>query len=699
MALKTIEANKIIYNKGLPVDEIALVIKGQVQMAIGKDYIPFEAGSIIGICEPFGDTHRFTYIAKDDVTLYTYPYGSQADIVSLIHDNRKLAPTITLSIVRNAARIYKMCTDIHDLAQKEYDKVMTDLKEYPMLCAKTGSNAKNFSGLSALLTPDFTPEITPWKADGIKVFSSHEQTLSSTYALGAEACTGFVMQAVDFLREVTADIEKILHSLELFHKKTLGFRTEINILTNEANAILSGEEEQKMPSMENSLEQILLYSGYDEEKGMDLKRAIDSYSSIDNRSDTNDTLRSLRRSIASHYYEVYKLVLKKSVSEKRIPAVISMFLNFGYIDERLVTEEDLHTLFGFSCAIMYDGGKIIPVHEWLKKVYKMEVEPSLNEFQQDYPTYLRECKNNGDISQELMEERLGDPEYRLDFEIKNMFTLGNRMTFGRVTLFSPIFDSQTRMLPLERSRLTPGVLSEEINRVRSIDYSIFYREKIFRMPGNESIQLFVHEEQIPYIIVFPNIGQNLILWQTIEGRVRNSPARIFAPAFFEENITDAITQVCAEYRWEVCKTDQGVRWTDITEPSLTAEYNDFLQFFKKNGSLSKDHKEKIRTQVKKYANNFKKVFVSDYLSYIKFESVGNMRLLKQVREIMFKYCTFSKETRDRMMTSPQYEKLIEIRNNKNEQKIRPIHNLIQKTENSGDTVPDELLSEMKFLEM
>lgn len=697
MALKTVPSEHTIFKKGDKVTEIALVLKGSVSVHIGNEDIVVPPGSIVGLGETAGTNHKFSYVTKGETTYYTYPYNSPSDIISLISENEKIAPAITMALVRTSHDFLELCINEHHKAHDEYEIFLQRLKDYPELCAKTGHKSKDFSKLSKIEAPDFPMEIIEWKSDFFSSLTYHVRLLAPVYTIGPDACTGFVMMSVDFMHELADDVLKIMSRIEAFSRAILEFTTEYNTLSNEADAIDGGSETIAMPSMENSLDQILMYAGYDPENTAEFKDAVNSYASTDNRSDTNDTLRNLRRQIAKHYYPIYKLVFKRAIKDGKIPAIIKMFLNYGYMDERIVTSEDLKYLYGLSQAYEYNGGKIIPIFNWLKLIYALKVDPSLNEFQMDYPTYLREAKQNGEISEEEQKSMLEDPEARLDYEIKNLFTLGNRMTFGRISMFVPIFDSELRMLPLNRSFLSNDIISEEINRVRELDHTIFYRTKIWRMEENETIQFFIHEEQTPYIIIFPVCGQNMILWQTIEGRKRNTPARMFMPAFFEENVSDSITKVCADYRWEVCKTDQGVRWTDITDPSLTAEYHDLLQFYKKNASLSAEHKEKIKTTIKKYANNYKKVFINDYLTYIKYEAAGNMRLLKNVREILFKYCTFGKETREKLSTSPQYEKLIEIRMNKLAQQIRPLQNVIQKEKSLEHDAPAELLNEIEYL--
>ena len=50
-------------------------------------------------------------------------------------------------------------------------------------------------------------------------------------------------------------------------------------------------------------------------------------------------------------------------------------------------------------------------------------------------------------------------------------------------------------------------------------------------------------------------------------------------------------RLTGEFRWEMCKTEQGVHWNDVTDPSLTSVYFDYLQFYRKNHEISPETRE------------------------------------------------------------------------------------------------------------
>lgn len=85
---------------------------------------------------------------------------------------------------------------------------------------------------------------------------------------------------------------------------------------------------------------------------------------------------------------------------------------------------------------------------------------------------------------------------------------------------------------------------------------MFYRSIVY---ANEELgisQLYVYEEYLPEIILTPCIGSRGVLWQEINGRKRNSSARMLFPIFcntIPENIflmswENTVGKYAGEYR-------------------------------------------------------------------------------------------------------------------------------------------------------
>lgn len=126
---------------------------------------------------------------------------------------------------------------------------------------------------------------------------------------------------------------------------------------------------------------------------------------------------------------------------------------------------------------------------------------------------------------------------------------------------------------------------------------------------------------------------------------------------------------------------EGTAWNDIKHKSLTSEYSDYLQFYRKNKELSEEKKEKIKLQIQKGRNSSREIFVIDYEQWINYEAIGAIKLNKPVRELMATYCPFSRQIRDQIKMQPLFEEATARYYREKMKKIREIearYRLLQK---------------------
>ena len=151
-----------------------------------------------------------------------------------------------------------------------------------------------------------------------------------------------------------------------------------------------------------------------------------------------------------------------------------------------------------------------------------------------------------------------------------------------------------------------------------------------------------------------------------------------------------------EFRWEMCKRIQGGRWNDVSEASLTSEYFDYIQFYKKNSELSKDAKEKLQNSLARAKNSFREMFVRDYITWILYEGSGSARLNKVARKILFTYCPFPASMDSTLEQNPMYSELLSRQKILTAQRVHKLEILRQRLRNSGTGVPDCLEQEILF---
>ncbi|SDB29947.1 Crp/Fnr family transcriptional regulator [Eubacterium oxidoreducens] len=704
MGLTNLEQDAILHNAGDIVKTLEIVVKGTIVVSDGDGELELPSGSLVGVFETPDQEYAFSYYAKEDSAVYSYEYNEIEDIRKVLSANPKLMQMITSKIVSSVKDTYDMCAQQVALAHKDYHTLMNQFEKYPALCIEVGETPEIFSEMLRIGPPPEDMYVPDWQIPFLDAIIEHDAALGKVlYGTDVDISAGIVFTTSLFVTSFVEECEVFRKYREEIHTKSQAFRQKYVLIEAKVNAVRSaqGIEGDEVPEIKNALDTILAYAAVSAEQVDEFKNLIMTYKGYNDRSSTTDELRMLRRKITGKFNEIYYAVFLESMkSQQSIPMEVRMFLNFGFVDEELAGEHNTEMIYKYVRDYKADReGLVVTMYEWLTKVYKGEVPPSRNEFDNDYEAQLREDKNAGKMTEEKYKELLVDNKNKMKFELTNMCASASRMTFGRVTAYVPIFDAQNLIMPIERCYMTAETLHTELNRVKAIDYSLFYRERNYSNPELELVHFSVQREILPYMIMMPNVGSRMGMWQEIEGRDRGTPARFVMPILMIEDVGKNIVQICGEFRWEMCKSIQGIRWSDIREPSLTSEYNDYIQCYKKNSQLSPEHKERIKKTLKKVGNNLRRAFVTDYVKYIQTESGGSPTMNKVARAMLFKYCPFSAEVRERIGANPQYTDLIRIFENHKKQKLHPVDLVIKKLNSKGLEIPEEVKAQMEFLEL
>jgi hypothetical protein len=194
----------------------------------------------------------------------------------------------------------------------------------------------------------------------------------------------------------------------------------------------------------------------------------------------------------------------------------------------------------------------------------------------------------------------------------------------------------------------------------------------------------------------PVIGSRAVMWQEIVGKDRLTPARFVFPVISVEDPNKLALKIIGEYRWEICKRIQGARWNDVTDPSITSLYCDYLQFYRKNSDLSAEQKEKVKTGLGRFKQVYKDYFVNDYTEYIRYEASGSPHLNKVARYILFMQCPFCSEIRLKLAGNPIYADVSDKLKIRYGQQLHKLENIRKKLVSHGNEVPQELEDEMNF---
>lgn len=458
-------------------------------------------------------------------------------------------------------------------------------------------------------------------------------------------------------------------------------------------------EEQRVvdADLEHALNKILNYSGLEEERKESFKTLLNDFRNLRDKNSIDDSIRSLRRKIADLYYMVYEGVFFRSMTDNKVPKVITLFLKYGLLDETFLTKDQLRELYYLEDSKKeVEYSKVYNILEWLTLIYQGKKEPSKNEFDMDYTDTLRQKRKRGELSE--AEERVlqVDTLSKVSYEIHNMFRYNNRIVNGQISTFIPFLYGENIVQNIKRLHVDSDRVNQVIKSIVDVDYSLFYREELYVNPEAKIVKEYIMEEYYPDIILMPTVGSNGIMWQDISGKKKASSGRFILPQFSDIQLRDLMIKLCGKFRWELCRSVQGTAWNNIKYKSLTSEYADYIQFYRKNKELSQEVREKVKAQIQKGKGNYREIFVLDYEAWIKNELTGALRLNRVAREILATYCPFAKSIRERLSNQPMFVDAMSRNHRENLKKVKELDQKYKAIEKDGSTITKELVQTLAF---
>lgn len=714
--MKTIQLQKgeVLHKIGDIASTIELIVSGRIELKSPSFNISLKKGTIIGLLENAGDSVSHTYTALEDSTLLVYPYSEISDVAQIIEEQfnnceviitanssqvvsisskyrhyKKYSDKFCQCIERHYSLYKELCNlykldiqafpyaesleryvpeqDIPDWLGDYYDQLEIMPKQikqnffgsHESLSIAALIEATNYSKLFLSMCND----VCSYTEDLIKrFFDSPGGDIFDLYLnLATRASKADVNASIfdDIQENVDSFIAEIGTNL-LIPKDIINKRIQTYYESSSGNTTsIITEDVDKYSIIDHSLDTILKYTDLDDAEEERFRGLIKQYKALKDKNSSDDSARKLRSDITKSFFDIYEAAVIASVDSKNVPVILKMFFYFGYIDENLIGKDNALKLYEMAESLNCDGkDNVYTIYDWLASIYHGHNEPSKNEFDQDFPAYLKTQRQGGYISEEMERRYLESPKEKMRFEIMNFFKTGMKIAHGRPSAFCPILSEHNIIKPLENVLVTAQNINMGWNIIKSVDYSCFYRETLFQAPEYKISRDTIILEVMPNVILMPTLGQRSGIWQETSGVRRDTPGRMYVPIFANEDLLQMQIKLAAEFRWEMCKKIQGARWNDVSEYSLTSEYFDYLQFYRKNSDLSPDAREKVKSSLINNKNSFKNVFVSDYLLWVRYESQGSPRLNKVAKTIMFKYCPFSKAQRDKLRTNPMYTDMV-----------------------------------------
>ena len=699
-----ISKGKILHGKDDRVNTLEILLKGSISITDGADItLQAEQGTMLGAFHRADAMYCYDYVASEDSILFSYDYHREEDLVAAIRANPAIAPVMASSNMVLLNRFLELLSSVHEDGCALCLNLKADYEEYRNVCARLMIAPSEYDSIVSLVSPEQPDILSGWQSDLCHACLEQDEFLrKSYYPADISFSISCLLQGAEIMRNVQQQLEQAMAYIADTNDCADGFIREYYAqkakLESAERQDGTSDGSEELPSIRNAMNTILAFSGVDREMAEAFRRNIKRFIQVPNQKEKSAEMRQLRRDIADQFYFIYEQVFYKSQETADIPAEVRMFFLFGFVDEELAGTANTAALYKYALLWEDDpDGNVLSVYDWLCKIYKGEAMASKNEMDMDWPEYLKEQVRVAAMKQEQADSLLDDRKAMVHFELTNMIASASAITHGSVYSFVPVFYAGMVIKPLESSFASPKRVHAAVDRIRDIDFGCFYRPTFVSYPELQINRFDYNAEVLPYIILMPTYGDRGLLWQDIEARRRATPAHMVLSIFHMKEIDSTLVKMCGQFRWEMCRRVQGVYYNDVTEPSLTAEYGGYLQFYKKNRELSSDKKESLKLFLQKKQNNFKNVFVAEYEMYINQESAGLPKLNKVARDILFRYCTFSEKYREALGGKPQYQPLIERWRVRQDAKRHSLDLFIRKILSATDALPPEVASELDFM--
>lgn len=487
------------------------------------------------------------------------------------------------------------------------------------------------------------------------------------------------------------DIEQIRGKMSSLETRKMAVSTQKSKEEREA------EIKRDMESLKGSMEQILKFATLSDEDNQTLRTNVEHLVNVPDRLSVEDDVKKAKKTITPLVFKLYLSCYRKIKEGLLVPPkAVELFMNYGMLDERLLDVEQLEFLCSIEPEVNEGPCKVVTMMEWLDMIYEGKREPSKSEFDEDYVENLRSLKKQGEITEKEQKALLDNMDKRVEYEIMNMQMSNSRSVYGQPSSYMPILYKEAIFGYLDKILVTRKRINESVKRLMKIDYSVFYREVIYSNTKLKIINETVMRNVYPDVILLPLFGTNASMWQEVGGKNKGTPGRFCFPIMTSSNIDELMVKMFGRFRWELCRCIQGMAWNDVKVKSLTSEYMDYIQFYRKNRDLSDEAREKIKLQIQKARNNSREIFLMDYEAWIKNESNGSMKMNKVAREIVATYCPFEKELRTKLNAQKPYE-VAQARSYRNALKKKQEFELkIKAIQKVTADVPEEILETYSY---
>ncbi len=601
--------------------------------------------------------------------------------------------------------LYKFFSSPTDLQMKFFQHDPFILK---YLAIELGGEISNIMGDIERAYQSFKQEFTHFADEKNNWLLEFSKLFEAVRERKVEADEKLIREILNYLINLTTNVNNKFYkefnfNLEPSEKVIATVRAKLEAKKGETVEVV--EDFGDVPEeLEDSLTKILDYTDVEEDFRKKVIKNVSDFRRVEDKGSDDSDIRKLRRTVTDLYWKLYEIVyLKTYKSGDMIPAV-ELFINFGILDDKLLKNHHLIEIYKEKDTYS-SKYPIFYTKQWLDKVFDKKEDPSISELGQSFYEVLRDEHRDKLQGRKLTDvpEELNSGEDRVIFELKNMLRSTVKITTGQPRTAQPILTSDNFWRDVKDMRVTRQRLEKTIDEVLERDFSVFHRQILYKNPERNIYKEFVMKKVVPNFIIVPSAGTNIMMYQELDGKNKSSRGRFAIPAFANapdntsqyDDLFLLLLKACAVFRWELLRSLLGHAWTDPTESSLTSDYMDYIQFYKKNAKLSPEAKEKVKTEFKRFRTDRDK-YVHDYMQWIINEFDGQMKLNVVVREIFFKHVPFKKEYREKLGKSPRYQDIFTRMTNIKRRDLKKMDNKYFKYTKDGQPLPEELQNNMDF---
>ena len=120
-AMNTIPKGNKIFSGGAPVSQVALLVKGRVQLAAPGARVEIRPGELLGVGDLFGGSYLGNYSAVEESVLYVFSVSNDDELETFFGSNPEYRGLAVASVSRLLMRLREIYEAMFVLCREQHD--------------------------------------------------------------------------------------------------------------------------------------------------------------------------------------------------------------------------------------------------------------------------------------------------------------------------------------------------------------------------------------------------------------------------------------------------------------------------------------------------------------------------------------------------------------------------------------------------